>query len=206
MRKKVEKKEAEEAKWNPPSNQLEPMEPAPWVNGNLRVEVDTMPSTGTSGGSPHYSPEARPVLGSPSLSAQAPSSPAPSGQLPAPESTFDRKCEQSQAPVVDRSPKSKLTWGQPHAQRSQLGYSRQGSKKDLKTRLAWKGAAEVKHISAGRDHMDTSGTINGKRERATADGVMDSVAPTRSSGEKCLAGDPQTASVAGKKVVKEHAQ
>ena len=159
--KKVEEKDVEEAKWNPPSNQPKPMEPAPWANGNLRVEVHTMPSTGTSGGSPHYSPEAKPVPGPPSLSAQASSLPTPSVKLPAPESTLDRKCEQSQAPAVDWAPRSELTREQPHAQCSQLGYSRRGFKKVLKTRLACRGAAEANHISAGRDDMDTSEIING---------------------------------------------
>ena len=54
--------------------------------------------------------------------------------------------------------------------------------------------------------MDTSDTINGQRERALADGVVDSDISTQSAGEKCRVGVLHSAFVADKGVVKEHAQ
>ena len=88
------------------------MEMAPWEDGNLRnegnemdadEEVETSPSTGYPGGGPRVPPEAIPAPDSPSSAAQAPSSSRCPAQHPVPESSFDRNCEKSQAPRVDRT-------------------------------------------------------------------------------------------------------
>ena len=54
--------------------------------------------------------------------------------------------------------------------------------------------------------MHGSETINGTRKRASAEGVMDSDIPTKSSGTKRREGDLHSAFVAGKEVVQQHAQ
>ena len=88
------------------------MEMASWEHGNLRNEgnemdldegVETSPSTRYPGGGPRIPPEAIPAPDSPSSAAQAPSSSRCSAQHLVPESSFDRNCEQSQAPRVDRT-------------------------------------------------------------------------------------------------------
>ena len=80
-------------------------------------EGDTTSSTGATGVGPHTAPEATPVPDSPSLSAQAPSSPRSSKQLPAPWSSFGRNSEQYQAPVADRTQREEL-----HERCPQKGY------------------------------------------------------------------------------------
>ena len=43
-------------------------------------------------------------------------------------------------------------------------------------------AAEAKRAPVGGDDMDTSETVNGKRERAPGEGAADSDIPTQSFG------------------------
>ena len=56
----------------------------------------------------------------------------------------------------------------------------------------------------GGDDMDASETIAVKRERAPAEGVMDSDTPTQSFGRECRDGDLHVACVSDMDVVKDH--
>ena len=67
-------------------------------------------------------------------------------------------------------------------------------------------AAEAKRIPVVDDDMDTSETINGRRERAPAARVMDSGISTEPSGEKCRVGYLHVAFAVEKEVAKEHDQ
>ena len=122
-----------------------------------------------------YHPPLEAILApdSPSLSAQAPSSPRPPMEHPAPESSLDKNCAQSQAPAVDRTQNGQLTWGQPHEQYRKGGYRRKESNEVSKTRLAPRGAAEAKSIPVGGTAMATSETACGTRagDREGADGL-----------------------------------
>ena len=103
----------EDVELNPPRSRTGPIGMAPWGNitspneGNetdvAEEEADTISNTGTQGDGSHTSPEAIPVQGLPSLSAQVSPSPRPLMQHPAPEYALDGSCEPPQAPAVDRT-------------------------------------------------------------------------------------------------------
>ena len=80
------------------------------------------------------------------------------------------------------------------------------SRKVLETRPASMGATEVRRIPVEGDDADTSETASGTRDRAPADGVIYSNAPTQSLAKKCRVGDLHLALVADKEVVRGHAQ
>ena len=95
------------------------MDVSPSENITPRDEGDEMAAdeeegeTGSSPGAPadgsYSSAEGIPVTDSPPLSAQVPFSPRLSAQHSAPDTSFDRNCEQSQAPVVCRTQYGALT-------------------------------------------------------------------------------------------------
>ena len=76
----------------------------------------------------------------------------------------------------------------------------------MRPRLASMDTAAAKRKPVGGGDMDTSETINGMRERASVEGVIDSEIPTQLLGKRYRAGDTPLACVADKEVVKEHAQ
>ena len=141
-------------------------------------KMDANPCAGDPGYSSHISPEAAPAPALPSFSAQVPSAPQPSVQHLEAESSCGRNCAQAQAPVAARTQDNELRSNQLHGQCSQGGYHQMESKEVLKTRLAPGGAAEARRKPVGGGDMGTSETINGKCERAPADGVMGSDIPT----------------------------
>ena len=123
VRQRAAGQEAEEVNWNPTSSESRPIEAAPWKNissgtdGNeVDVEggkADTPRSSRIPGDtSPHY-PEAIPVPASPSLSVHV--------QLPKVASSFDRNREQSESPVVDRTPYDELTRDKLHERCTERG-------------------------------------------------------------------------------------
>ena len=57
-----------------------------------------------------HNPAVIPAAGTPSLSVQLPSPRGLPGEHPGWESSFDNKCEMSQAPVADRAQYDQLTW------------------------------------------------------------------------------------------------
>ena len=73
-------------------------------------------------------------------------------------------------------------------------------------RLASKGAAGPERIPVGGDEMDTSETIDGKRERAPVEGAMGWDIPSQSLGRTCRVGDLHLVFVADKEAVTEHAK
>ena len=151
-------------KWNPTPVQPQTAETAALTKNTLRNDgnemgveeekVDTISRKGAPEYSSHICPEAILVPASSSLRAQAFSLPLALDRHPAPESAFDRNCEQSQAPVADRTQDEDLTSGQLHEQCSHRGCHRKESKNVSKTRLAAMGAAEAKRIPAGGNDMD----------------------------------------------------
>ena len=190
VRKKVGGKDVEEVEWGPTSRRSRPTEAVlgrninSGTNGNETAlegeKVDSVPNTGIPGDNSRISPAAIPAPASNSLSVQVPSPPSPSVQLPEPASSFDRSCAQYQAPVINRASYEELTWDQLHGQCTHRGYPRKGAKDVLATRLASVYAAEGKSIPMRGDDNDASGTVSGKRERASAEGMMDSDIPTQS--------------------------
>ena len=86
------------------------------------------------------------------------------------------------------------------------GYPRKELKEVVKTRLASMDAAEAKRIPGGGGDMDTSGSVNGRRELAPVGGVIDSDFHTQLLGWKCCVRDFQLAWPARAEVVKEHSQ
>ena len=113
-RKKAEEQDADEVECNPMPSEWKPMQAPPKGNINSGTNGNGMeggeeqaglaPSAGVPGDRPQSSPAAIPVPASPSLLLQAPSSHSLSGQPPETASSFDRKCAQSQAPVIHRAP------------------------------------------------------------------------------------------------------
>ena len=101
-------------------------------------------------------------------------------------SSFNRDCELFQAPVAARAQYDKLTWGHLREQSPQRGNRRRDSKEVLKPQLALLDAAEAERRPEGGDDIDTLETINGERERAPAEGGMDSDIPTHSLGKSAL--------------------
>ena len=63
-----------------------------------------------------------------------------------------------------------VTWGQLHGQRPQKGFRQKGSREAWKTRLAPMGAAEARRIPKGGLGQGTSDCVDGKCERAPAQG------------------------------------
>ena len=110
----------EEAQWNVeprPSKTLgvAPREALGRGAHEKKVEVEEdgdgrEAGTGISGDNSSRLPGAIPVPESPSLSVRALSSPPLSVPLPPFTISYDQNCEQSQAPVADRTPCYGITW------------------------------------------------------------------------------------------------
>ena len=81
---------------------------------------------------------------------------------------------------MDRASYKGLSWDQLPGLCTYRGYPRKDAKDVLATRLASVYAAEGKSIPMRGDDNDASGTVSGKRERASAEGMMDSDIPTQS--------------------------
>ena len=111
---------------------------------------------------------------SPSESAQVPSSPPTSVQLPPQTSPFDRNCEPPQAPKIDRIRYAGAPYDRVLELRKGRGYRGDGSREVLKTRLASMDAAGQKRTAPEGEAMDPSGTVSGERERAPAQGATGS--------------------------------
>ena len=69
-------------------------------------------STGIPDSESGPNPAAIPAPDPPSLSVHLPSPRDPSGKHPDWESSFDKKCEPSQAPIADRAQYDGMTWDQ----------------------------------------------------------------------------------------------
>ena len=118
-------------------------------------------------------PAAIPAPDSPSLSEPLPSPRGISEEHPDWESPFDKKCEPSRAPIVDRTRHTEMPWDHLHDQCPRRGFSRKESRKVLKTRLTTMDAAEDKRNLEESASQDTPVCNPGIRERAPGEGVMD---------------------------------
>lgn len=81
---------------------------------------------------------------------------------------------------MDRASYKGLSWDQLPGLCTYRGYPRKDAKDVLAARLPLVYAAEAKRIPVRGGDMDTSGTVFGKRGRASAEGMMDSDIPTQS--------------------------
>ena len=147
-----------------------------------------------------------PIPDSPSLSVLLPSSPPLSVLLPPNASSLSKDWVPSKAPRATHENYDHASDVQLHDLYAHRGYSRKDSKAVLKARSASMDEENPKRTIVEDDAIGTSETLTGKKDRAPGAVAENSDLSPGNQEKRCRVGALHFASVAGKEVVREHAQ